>query len=169
MSETSLYTSLVGNSFNASIQNHRTTRRAATGNDPPEQEATLGGLSNSVTAVMDDILNGYASAQMMVARSTQITEVVVSVNAVRFGQKIYIVAVAAINFVIIIGVTVEAFRTRAWDALEEFDYMDPGDLVVGVARACEADDVKGLQSKTGRFLGVAQRGERLILELHQFL
>jgi hypothetical protein len=69
--QTSLYSSLVGNSINASVGNYITAAANRNGDPLTEGEATLAGLSNSVEAMIDDILTCYASAQLMVANDTQ--------------------------------------------------------------------------------------------------
>ncbi|OIW26487.1 hypothetical protein CONLIGDRAFT_553966, partial [Coniochaeta ligniaria NRRL 30616] len=122
--QTSLYTSLVGNSFNASIQNYAVAAQSATGPAPSDEEATLRGLENSVTAMLDGILNGYAGAQMMVALETESVPAWVGVSALRFGQRRYIIAIAAVNFLTILWVVVEGVRARGWADLQGFDYMD---------------------------------------------
>lgn len=62
---TNLYSSLVGNSINASVKNYITAAGNGNRNPPTEAEAILAGLGNSVTVVINDILTGYAIAQLM--------------------------------------------------------------------------------------------------------
>lgn len=69
--QTSLYSSPVGNSANANINNYIASTIGIVSNSRSEAEATLGGLGNSVTAMIDDILTFYANAQLTVANDTQ--------------------------------------------------------------------------------------------------
>ncbi|KAH0536094.1 hypothetical protein FGG08_006999 [Glutinoglossum americanum] len=130
--QTSFYRSVVGDTLNASIANYKTSM-ANSKNRPSEAEATLAGLTNSVTALIDDILVGYASAQLMVGNFSTGTSVSVKTNAVQFGSSVYIYAVLTVNILIIILVTVEAIRTRGWRGLLPFDYADPGSLITSAS------------------------------------
>ena len=68
---TSLYSSLFGDSIDARVGNYITAAANRNGDLLTEAEATLAGLSNSVAAMIDEILTFYASAQLMVANDTQ--------------------------------------------------------------------------------------------------
>lgn len=113
--------------------------------------SNLAGLPNSITAMLDDILVGYASAQLMVGSSknatSTFTPMTVQQQAIRLGQASYIYAVAALNILILVLVVGEAVRTRLWDDLPEFDYLDLRCVVVGASRggggvARRADEVR---------------------------
>ncbi|KAJ9129746.1 hypothetical protein NKR23_g12469 [Pleurostoma richardsiae] len=165
--QTSLYTSLVGNSFNSSIENYITAQDTLGKTAPSAADATLRGLENSVTAMMDGILTGYAGAQLMVANETTATNVYVDVQALRFGQGVWINTVVVVNTVMILLVLLEAVRTRGWSGLSDFDYTEPTDLVFGVARACESEALIQWEDDGGGMdrLRIAQRGKTLVLQV----
>ncbi|KAK7910761.1 hypothetical protein PG985_013242 [Apiospora marii] len=135
--QTTLYVSLVGNSFNASIADYVTSR--TNGSDqtqappPGPEEATLAGLTNSITSMIDDILVGYASAQLMVGGFRESAPATVRRTALAIGQDLYIWAVFGVNTFLISVLALEAVRTGAWGRLPAFDYMDPSNLVAGSA------------------------------------
>lgn len=80
--------------------------------------------------MVDDMLLGYASAQLVVGNFSDATPAVVNRVALRVGQDIYIHAVFGVNVVILVLVLAEAVRTRAWKALVDFNYMDVSSLII---------------------------------------
>jgi hypothetical protein len=128
--QTGLYTSLVGISFNDSIGDYNMSR-AFLGLAPvTEAEATLRGLENSVTAMTDDMLGAYAAAQIMVAKSTSGTVGSIQILTLRFGQNVFIHAIAVVNGLIVCVVVVVGCWTRGWKGLVAFDYMNSGALIM---------------------------------------
>lgn len=130
---TNLYVSLLGEAFNSSIAAYKMSRFASP--DPlTEEEATLAGLTNSITAMADDMLVAYASAQLMVGRMFTQQPAKIYVYALQFGQPGYIYAIFSLNFVIICAVVFEAVRTVGWSSLGRFNYLDPRDLIIAASR-----------------------------------
>ena len=127
--QTNLYQSLLGNSFMGSIGDYNISQ-ANSSNLLTEESSTLTGLTNSVSAVLDDVLVGYASAQLMVGNQSTRTEVVVTDLALKIGQRVYIIAIFAFNLVVVILVFEEAMRTTFWKGLEIWDYMDIEAVIV---------------------------------------
>ena len=85
--QTNLYQSLLGNSFARSIGDYNISQ--ANSSIPlTEASSTLAGLTNSVSAVLDDILIGYASAQLMVGNKSTATEAIVTTMALKIGQRV---------------------------------------------------------------------------------
>ncbi|KAJ4295348.1 hypothetical protein N0V90_007359 [Kalmusia sp. IMI 367209] len=128
---TNLYVSLLGEALNSSVAAY-----AMIPWSPPltPEDITLGGLTNSITAMADDMLVAYASAQLMVGREYAARPARVYVYALQFGQPAYIYAIFALNLFIICAVLVEAVRTRGWSRLTRFNYLDPRDLVIAASR-----------------------------------
>jgi hypothetical protein len=91
--QTSLFTSLIGNSINASINNYMVAMTSPKALEVTPTEATLSGLSNSISAMVDDMLVSYASAQLMVANDTQTTSVTITIKALQLEEKKYIIIV----------------------------------------------------------------------------
>ncbi|KAH7396673.1 hypothetical protein DE146DRAFT_44742 [Phaeosphaeria sp. MPI-PUGE-AT-0046c] len=149
---TNLYVSLLGEAFNSSIAAYKMSRASASRDPFTEEEATLAGLTNSITAMADDMLVAYASAQLMVGRKFTQQPARTFVYALTFGQPGYIYAIFALNLFIILAVLMEATRTYGWSALGRFNYLDPRDLIIAASRggieiAQAADDVMEKQDR----------------------
>ena len=129
---TNIYQSVLGNSINFSIADYRTFLSSSKHQDAPKTDAeiSLTGLTNSITAMTDDLLVTYASAQLMIAEDTRAVLANVLVHAVRFGEPIYIISTFVINFLIVVVVIGEAIRSRGWKSLTKFDYSDPADVAI---------------------------------------
>lgn len=131
---TNLYVSLLGEAFNSSIAAYKMSRASASRDPFTDEEATLAGLTNSITAMADDMLVAYASAQLMVGRMFTQQPARVYVYALQFGQPGYIYAIFTLNLLIICAVLVEAVRTYGWASLGRFNYLDPRDLIIAASR-----------------------------------
>lgn len=143
---TNLYVSLLGEAFNSSIEAYKMSRISASRDPIPEDEAVLVGLTNSMTAMTDDMLVAYASAQLMVGRLFTPQPAKVYVYALQFGQPGYIYAIFSLNLLIIFAVVFEAVRTVGWSSLGRFNYLDPRDLIIAASRggadiAAAADEI----------------------------
>ena len=129
--QTSLYVSVIGDSFNSSIASYNSSVISKGSPAPSEASATLAGLTNSVTAMVDDLLVAYSSAQLVIMNDTNIVPAVVQIHAFRYGSGLYIYLTFAINTAILLLLAEEALRTRGWKDLLYFDYMDPRSLIIG--------------------------------------
>ncbi|KAL5376532.1 hypothetical protein DPSP01_010441 [Paraphaeosphaeria sporulosa] len=119
---------------------------------PPltQEQRTLGGLTNAMTAMADDMLVAYGAAQLMVRNKYRYSPrgATVSLYALQFGQPAYIYAIFALNTAIVLAVLVERYRTHVWKDLTRFNYLDPRDLIVAASRggaqlAIAADNMVG--------------------------
>lgn len=129
---TSLYVSLLGDSFNTSIAQHNSSILVSNATlAATEASATLAGLTNSIRAMVDDLLVAYASAQLMVANDTFLNPATVCVKAFVFGSNVYIYSIFTISTLISLLLLEEIFRTKGWKDLTFFDYMDPRSLIIG--------------------------------------
>ncbi|KAF1950982.1 hypothetical protein CC80DRAFT_576383 [Byssothecium circinans] len=131
---TNLYVSLLGEALNSSIAAFNMSRSSASRDPFSEQEATLAGLTNSITAMADDMLVAYASAQLMVGRMFTPETARVYLYGLQFGQPAYIYSIFTLNLLIILAVLLEAVRTHGWRKLSRFNYLDPRDLIVAASR-----------------------------------
>ena len=129
--QTSLYLSLLGDSFNSSIASYNLSVSALNEPPPTESSATLTALTNSITAMIDDLLIAYASAQLLIPNDSTPMPATIQVQAFIFGSAIYVYLIFAINTAIILVLIEEAFRTQNWKGLSNFDYMDPRSLIIG--------------------------------------
>ncbi|CZR62141.1 uncharacterized protein PAC_12038 [Phialocephala subalpina] len=177
--QTSFYSSLVGNSFNASVANYVTSISNTSATAPNATQATLVGLTNSVSAMVDDILVSYASAQIMVANDTRTASSSITMIALQIGEGQYIIAIAIFNALLFLVVVEEAIRTRVWKTLTDFNYMNPRNLILGSSRgggqlaevvdtviAEQEDGVPDWGQTTSHGVGnvrIVQHGSRIIL------
>ncbi|KAJ5466986.1 hypothetical protein N7475_004738 [Penicillium sp. IBT 31633x] len=128
---TSYYRSTLGDAFNASISDYRTS---VAGGNLSETQIVMKGMENAVTSLVDDILVAYASAQLVVGKFSKSTSVIVQVSALRVGSRAYVVASAVITGLIALLVIGEGFRMRWWKDLPAFDYQDNRSLIVGASK-----------------------------------
>ncbi|KAF2036699.1 hypothetical protein EK21DRAFT_95931 [Setomelanomma holmii] len=131
---TKIYVSLFGEAFNSSIVAYKMSRASSSRDPFTEEEATLAGLTNSTTAMADDMLVAYTSTQLMIGRMFTQQPARVYVYVLQFGQPGYIYAVFSLNLLIILAVMVEATRTYGWSGLGRFNYLDPRDLIIAASR-----------------------------------
>ncbi|UZP42787.1 hypothetical protein NXS19_010603 [Fusarium pseudograminearum] len=123
--ETNLYVSTVGTAFNASITDHRL--RLETNNTLTSRTSanvTLEGVENAITAMVDDMLVAYASAQFMVGEFKDEVKGSIRVTAIIIGEKKFAIAAFSLNMAIIALFLIEAIRTRGWKDITEFDPSD---------------------------------------------
>jgi hypothetical protein len=168
--ETNLYISTVGSAFNASITDFRTyTDSFGNSSQWAERDIILAAVENSISAMTDDMLGAYASAQLMVGNLTQSTNAIVRVTAIAFGGIKYNIAVFSINIVVILLLLIEIIRTRGWKGLPDFDVADMRHLIIAASeggkelgniafgQACGIGDIsiRYAKSRGGRFAIVA--------------
>ncbi|ETS86574.1 hypothetical protein PFICI_00402 [Pestalotiopsis fici W106-1] len=171
----SLYSSFLGKSINANIENYRFAHASnSTQPELSDEEATLGGLEAALEAVMDDLLLGYAGAQLMVPNVSSDVDAHLLTRAVKFGQTSWIVAIFAFNIVLLVWTIVEATRTWGWKGLTIFDFTDPAALVLGTAKASKCSCNKNLSESHDKGyhlsgsdpdgkIRIAQRGSSLVI------
>ncbi|KAJ5959229.1 uncharacterized protein N7479_006379 [Penicillium vulpinum] len=158
---TSYYRSTLGDAFNASISDYRTS---VAGGNLSETQIVMKGMENAVTSLVDDILVAYASAQLVVSEFTKSTPVVVKVSAMRVGSQGYVITSAVITGMIAILVIGEGCRMRWWKDLPSFDYQDNRALIVGASRGGKsvAEYAEKLKCKDlGRVPVIWRKGQEL--------
>ncbi|KAJ5772947.1 hypothetical protein N7457_007843 [Penicillium paradoxum] len=128
---TSYYRSTLGDAFNASISDYRTS---VTGGNFSETQIVMKGMENAVTSLVDDILVAYASAQLVVGEFSTSAPAIVQIATLRVGSRAYIVASAVISGLIALLVLGEGARMRWWKELPSFDYHDNRALIVSASR-----------------------------------
>ncbi|WYZ35699.1 hypothetical protein EsH8_X_000346 [Colletotrichum jinshuiense] len=138
---TSFYESVLGNAFLASITAWNMSSNE--NGTVSEAHATLRGLENAITSMSDSMLAAYGAAQLMVGNFSKSTQADVTVGVFVIGERLYIVAIAALNAVVILAVIVEAVRTRAWKLLPQNDFTDPDWLIKASFRGGVLSKSKG--------------------------
>lgn len=135
---TNLYVSVVGDAFMSSVTAYNTSHTMET-----NATATLRGVENALTAMADDMLAGYAAAQLMVGEISNVVSGDVTMSALVIGQRRYIIAVSVINFVVLLIFLFEAIRTRRWHLLPALDFSDPKCLIAASFRGGSASQQGG--------------------------
>lgn len=131
--QTNFYQSLVGNSFLSNIGNYNISKSNIS-STLTEASSTLEGLQDSLTAMMDDILIGYASAQLMVGSQSAPTLCAISIQGTGFGTSSQALGVVVWNVILIIMFLEEAIRTRGWRGMHGWDYGDLRSVIVSSSR-----------------------------------
>ncbi|KAF2134976.1 hypothetical protein P153DRAFT_372215 [Dothidotthia symphoricarpi CBS 119687] len=158
--QTNMYASVLGNAFNSSITDYIT---ASTSQAITLEDATLPGLENALTVMLDDMLVAYASAQLIIQKDIKPVNMQITKSALRVGEDVYIYAIFAINAFIILLVIMEYVRTRNWKEVPMIDYLDPGALMVGSATGtCSLEVPKTLS----RYIKFRRSGASVKLQVH---
>jgi hypothetical protein len=114
----SLYTSVRGDALET---NRETVKQRL---DRDDYLTTTASVSDSFTAVMDDILVAYGASQLVNAQDTVETEFIAIAPGIQIGKNTYIYVIFAINSGIICLVIYEATRTRFWAGMTAFNFVD---------------------------------------------
>ncbi|KAJ7816978.1 hypothetical protein B0H14DRAFT_2602353 [Mycena olivaceomarginata] len=124
MTNTDLYTSVLGNVFLSNIADIAMARD--------------GGI---LGVMLDDILVGFSSAQLQIAgknasapNSTIGSATTVTMAAMRMGKLQYLIGVSVLNFLIVAVYLFECFRTRHWRGMPLFDHNDIASVVVAASK-----------------------------------
>jgi len=130
--ETNLYESAIGSAFNASVTDFHTAQ-AALNKTTDANSSVLVGVQNSLTAMADDMLVAYASAQLMVGNISQQNSIQVEVEAVQFGTAPFIITLLVLNLMLVAVVLEEIIRTAFWREMPTFNYTDLRHLIVAAS------------------------------------
>lgn len=149
----SLYESTLGNTLKKNVN----TLLARPNLAMTDESATLLAISDSFTAMLDDVLVAFGSSQLGIANSSTSTPVTVILPAVQIGQNNYIFATAGVNFCLLLLLIVEAIRTRFWHALPLFDYNNIKTVIV--AASADNGGIARQVALTHEMSGKAWRGD----------
>lgn len=143
----SLYVSTLGNTLQKNVNNtlNRPDLNLST------EEATLSAISDSFTAMLDDILVAYGSSQIALQNATTSIGVTSILPAVKVGNSYYIFATMGINIFLLLVVLIEAIRLRFWKKLPPFDYRSIKTMIVAASagRGSIAREVGSRHNKAG--------------------
>lgn len=157
---TTAYVSMLGQALMQNIANVPVT----TGNN---STSNLLGVTDSVDSFIDNILLSYASADLMIAKDTVLSDVASEEAAIVFGRPIYIYLIFTTNLIIFLVYLAEALRTRGWHDLTTFDYRDVKTVIVGASMGGTgiADKVNSLHEQKGSTWR-AERKDRIAGQIH---
>ncbi|KAL8753987.1 MAG: hypothetical protein Q9199_004656 [Rusavskia elegans] len=128
----SLYTSVVGAALIPNI-------KAATTNSTSHNSTAYSAFADSFSAMLDNILLSIGSSQFFIPFSSQgdlsTINIHMTVQEVRLGEVVYVIATFGICAASLVAVIVQAFRTRFWKLLPRWDFIDTTSLVISSAVA----------------------------------
>ncbi|KAK5220525.1 hypothetical protein LTR72_007147 [Exophiala xenobiotica] len=130
---TTLFTSVVGDMLVSNVRNAYQNTGVKNTNSS-NTEVNQMGISQAFESIIDDILLGQSGAQFMIApNGKQTAKVTAKVDALRIGQNIYIYGIAALNFLLLLVLSIEAARLKLWKYLPQFNYNDPTNLIIAAS------------------------------------
>ena len=115
----SLYVSVLGDAFSYNLN---TTKQVYS--DMSRGDAALRATEASFEAILDDILGIYGSGQIFINNDTTIMSIHGSFDSYRIGKPLVHTFSLVLNLLIVLGILIEAFRTRFWRDLPKYDMMD---------------------------------------------
>ena len=115
----SLYVSILGDAFSYNLN---TTKQVFP--DMARPDAALRATKASFEAILDDILGVYGSGQISIVNDTTPKSIQGSFDSYRIGKPLVHACTLVLNLLIILGILIEAFRTRFWRNLPKYDMMD---------------------------------------------
>ena len=171
MSDTTLYSSVIGTMLQRNINNvNQQYNLSSSTRDTIDQ-----GVAESLEALIDNYLLAIASAQLLIANDSIQVPARTFSYGFNIGEKRYAFAVFFLNILVILCVIFEVVRTKWWTHLPKFDYNDITSVVVASSlggRAVGNAVLKGskrangsLDQATGVVSVVLRRGEGIVLDL----
>ena len=138
MVATFLYVSTVGGALVQNINNLQAQQSSQNvlGNLDPKSASNatiLAAVSDSVAAMVDDLLMSFAGAALTLSNETSSTSVTAEHAAIAIGSKIYIFAIVIINVALLLVVTTATLWTHGWAQLPLFDFTDLACMSAGLA------------------------------------
>jgi hypothetical protein len=128
-----MYSSPLGEAFLANINSTANILNTST----TETTTVLRAVEESLRSILDDTILAYSSAQLMIAglntpeTARRTVPAVAQLDAVRIGDRAYVISTTALALVISTVAIVELFRTKRWRDLPSFDYRDLQHVILG--------------------------------------
>ncbi|KAL8947002.1 MAG: hypothetical protein Q9222_006673 [Ikaeria aurantiellina] len=131
-----LFASVFGDALVTNLNNtfHNVNASSNDAWSVPETSITI---ADSFSAMIDEILLFVGSSQLFLpnagAGDFSTVDVQLTVKAVRIGETKYVVAIFATCVTLLVAVMAEAFRTKFWDWLPQWDFADMTCLILSSA------------------------------------
>ena len=154
----SLWVSVLGDAFSYNLN---TTKQAFP--DVARPDAALRATEASFEAILDDILGVYGSSQISINNGTMIKSIQGSFHSYRIGMPLVHTFTLLLNLLIVLGILIEAFRTRFWRDLSKYDMMDLKSTVTAASSGGK-DISRKIQHQTHR-KWTADPGDRKLGEI----
>ena len=130
----SLWTSVVGDALYDNIGNAKAAQRhGLIDQNLGTDNLSLYAITTSVESIIDDILLGLSSSQIVITNSTKPTPAIAQIGAVRLGQASSIYAITTVNLLLIALSVYEIIRTHGWRHLLVFDYRDIKSVIIATS------------------------------------
>ena len=141
---TTMYLSVIGDAFVHNVANVEVL-----GGD--NNNSKLQGVTDSLSSIIDNNLQAFSAAQLMILNESTLANVEVRRVAAVFGSVVYVYAILAITLVISMIYLSEVIRTRGWRHLPKLNFVDVKSVVIGTsmggdAIAQEATSLHGIRA-----------------------
>lgn len=125
MVEATLYTTTVGESLKTNARNYVSSLTNGTEEiRQASNEEVLAAVTDSVEAMVDDILQSFASAALTQPGAFEQSDVLFTAFVVEIGEYPFIIAVIVYQFLALIGVVAALIISKFWKRVPVFDYSD---------------------------------------------
>ncbi len=137
---TTMYTSVLGDSFLTNIENVR----AQEGHTDATSSDALTGIGEGLELLLDHFLGSSGAAQVMLLGDSKLVDAVMTVQVIQFGKPAFAYTSLGISLALVAIAALEAFRTRFWKTLPLFDCLDLKSAIIGSANGGDSrpDTVK---------------------------
>ena len=128
------YTTNFSSAFVSNVEAGYRARGVAIGNFTND-EINLKGIERTFESILDDMLLGLSSAQLVLTSGIGAVSVPAkaSIQAVVLGERSYIWAVFSLSSFTLVLFLIEAGITRGWQQLPKFDYNKSTDLILAAS------------------------------------
>ena len=164
--DSSLYKSNLGDMFLTDVSDEQKYE----GDQPDSSTSNIDitySVEQAVRSIIDDTLLAFASAQIMIPKSTTEVSGIITVQNIQFGTKIYVFSLFIFNTVLVLMLLHELLRTRVWQHLPQFNYNDVKSVIVAssIGGNVLGDEVISKHKTSGTFW-VANAKDKIAGEVH---
>lgn len=129
MVQTTLYTSTVGEALQSNVRNYVSWATNSQGSLQSANDIqVLAAVTNSMEAMVDDILQSFAAAALTQLGAFEQQKVLFTAGGVEIGEYPFIIAILVYQFLALIGVVGALVFSRFWFHTPAFDYSDVGTI-----------------------------------------
>ena len=129
MVQTTLYTSTVGEALRANVKNYVYAKTDGDGTVGDVTNAqVLAAVTDSMEAMVDDILQSFAAAALTQPGAFEKQEVLFMAGGIEIGEYPFIIATLVYQFLALIGVVAALVLSKFWSRTPAFDYSDIGTI-----------------------------------------
>ena len=169
---TTLYTSILGDSFLRNIDNV-SARNGRLGSNPVD---ALRGVEEGLELLLDYFLESHGAAQVMLQNETTRADGTVTVVAVKVGNLVVVSVLAGVTGLVVLAAFEECVRLKLWKQIVrpppvDLDFLEYKSAIVGAAKGSGSglQEVQDWDDKSDDQVvgGLYVRGENCALVLKQ--